>query len=190
MSREFPDFVDPWKAADGRRVFQGTMPLNRMKRLQPLLAQDVPAASGKEGGVTPGPDVAAFSASFGHDEQGVVTIDIEVDAHLPLVCQRSLRPYLQQVRRDSLLAVIEDMAEQDLLPENYEPVWVEHGRPALLDLVEDELLLGIPEVPRNPETDEIELSTDDGFQAASPAEDEETHRPFEGLAGLMKEFED
>ena len=187
MSREFPDYVDPWKAADGRRVFQGTMPLNRMKRLQPLLAEDAPEVSGNEGDVTPGPDVAAFSARFDHDEQGVVTIDIEVDARLPLVCQRSLQPYLQQVNRHSLLAVIEDMAEQELLPENYEPVWVEHGRLALLDLVEDELLLGVPEVPRNPETDEIELSTDDGIQTASPAEDEETHRPFEGLAGLMKE---
>ena len=166
------------------------MPLNRMQRLQPLLAKDVPETPESKDGVAPAPDVAAFSARFGHDEQGIVTIDIEVDARLPLVCQRSLRPYLEPVKRHSLLAVIEDMAEQELLPENYEPVWVEHGRLALLDLVEDELLLGIPEVPKNPETDEIELSTDDGIQLASPAEDEETRRPFEGLAGLMKELDD
>lgn len=190
MSREYPDFVDPWKAADGRRVFQGTMPLSRMKRLQPLLAENAPDVPGDESEAKPGPDVAAFSARFGHDEQGVVTVNIEVDARLPLLCQRGLEPYLQRVQRRSLLAVIEDMAEQDLLPENYEPVWVENGRVALLDLVEDELLLGIPEVPRNPETDEIELSTDDGIQAPSGKEDDETHRPFERLASLMKKFED
>ena len=189
MSREFPDYVDPWKAADGRRVFQGTMPLSRMKRLRPLLAEQAPGASGDERDEAPGPCVAAFSARFGHDQQGIVTVDIEVDARLPLVCQRSLEPYLERVKRHSLLAVIEDMAEQDLLPENYEPVWVENGRLALLDLVEDELLLGIPAVPRNPETEEIELSTDDEVHAPSGAEDDETQRPFERLASLMKEFE-
>ena len=190
MSREFPDFVDPWKAADGNRVFRGTMPLSRMKRLQPLLAADGPEPSGAGHEEPPGQGAAAFRASFGHDEQGIVTVDIEVAARLSLVCQRSLEPYLERVRRHSLLAVIEDIAEEDLLPENYEPVWVENGRLALLDLVEDELLLGIPAVPRNPETEEVEVSTDDGHQTPSVTEEEDTHRPFEGLASLMKEFED
>ena len=37
MSRDFPDFIDPWKAAEGQRVFFGTVPLKRMQRLSPLL---------------------------------------------------------------------------------------------------------------------------------------------------------
>ena len=37
MPREFPEFVDPWKAADGKRLFQGTIPLRWMRRLAPLL---------------------------------------------------------------------------------------------------------------------------------------------------------
>lgn len=171
MSREFPDFVDPWKAADGQRGFDGTVPLARLKRLLPLLA---PIAAG---------DVAAFSARFGRDDQGQVTIDLRVEAALPLVCQRSMEPYREPVRRRSLLAVIEDRAQEDTLPGHYEPVLVEHGRLALAELVEDELLLALPEVPRNPEVAEVWVST--AGTEVEETEDERRHRPFEGLAELM-----
>jgi len=183
MSREFPDLLNPWKAADGRRTFEGTMPLARMRRLVPLL---VPRSEGQEGGVTglPWAD-ARFRADFGHDRQGTVTVELWVEAELPLVCQRSLRPYLEPVKRHSLLAVVESVAEQELLPEHYEPVLVEEGRLALLDLVEDELLLALPQVPRDPAVKAVDLSTDgvvtrSGAEAAEP-----TRRPFEGLADLL-----
>mgnify|MGYP000657491512 CR=1 FL=1 len=38
MAKEFPEWVDPWKVAEGRRIFEGTIPLARLTRLQPLLA--------------------------------------------------------------------------------------------------------------------------------------------------------
>jgi len=81
--------------------------------------------------------------------------------------------------------VVESVAEQELLPEHYEPVLVEEGRLALLDLVEDELLLAVPQVPRDPAVKAVDLSTDgvvsnSGAEAAEP-----TRRPFEGLADLL-----
>jgi len=187
MSREFPDLINPWKAADGRRVFQGTMPLKRMTRLGPLLAPENRGAGRKDDEVVW--TDAEFSAGFGHDEQGMVTVDLQVSADLPLICQRSLAPYPEPVERRSLLVVIEDVAEQEFIPENYEPVLVEHGRMALQDLVEDELLLAVPQVPRNPATAEIELSTDGKVTPPSGPNEERTRRPFEGLAGLLKESE-
>ena len=186
MSREFPDFVDPWKAADGKRVFHGTMPLRWMHRLAPLLApsEPGPGTSQDEHPGIPWPD-ASFSACFGYDEQGEVTVTLEVEAELPLICQRSMQPYFERVRRQSVLAVVESVAGQDALPEYYEPVLAEHGRLALLDLVEDELLLAVPQVPRNPDIAEVQLSTD-----AAPAETndggERLQRPFEGLAELLR----
>ena len=173
MSREFPDWVDPWKAADGRRTFQGTMPLKRMQRLAPLLAP----AEWQD---------ARFSAAFGYDRQGMLTVDLHVEAQLPLVCQRSLEVYLEPVVRDSLLAVVEGVAEQDQVPEHYEPVLTEHGRLALLVLVEDELLLALPQVPRNPALGPVQRSTGTVAESADAAE-EETSRPFQGLADLLKE---
>jgi uncharacterized protein len=195
MSREFPDLLNPWKAADGRRTFEGTMPLARMQRLLPLLA---PRQA--EGGESPSADAVTdapvawndvwFRADFAHDGQGNVTVELWVEAELPLVCQRSLRPYLQPVKRHSLLAVVERLEDQELLPEHYEPVLVEHNQLAMLDLVEDELLLGVPQIPRAPGVPERDVSTDE--DGADPVEepDEPTRRPFEGLAGLLKKRAD
>ena len=175
MSREFPDYVDPWKAADGRRAFQGTMPIRRMQRLLPMLeaTEDIKALE------------AAFSIRFGHDQQGLVVLNVYAEAHLPLLCQRSMKPYMEPVQRKSRLSVVTELAEAELLPEHYDPVMVEDGRMALLDVVEDELILGVPQVPRNPEVDAVELSTD-GKVELPPVEEEPTQRPFAGLAGMLK----
>jgi uncharacterized protein len=183
MSREFPDFVDPWKAADGRRVFRGTMPLKRMQRLSPLLAAE---DSGRDGGSVLWKDVR-FTARFAYDRQGMVTVRLNVEAELPLVCQRSLVPYLERIVRRSELTVIEEVGDQEQLPEASEPVLVENRRMSLLDIVEEELLLAVPQVPRNPDIREIELSTDGEERKPSSAEGDRRHRPFAGLAELMKD---
>jgi len=172
MSRDYPDLIDPWKAADGQRMFQGTMQLSRMPRLAALLESDA--------------GEAGFSARFGYDRQKNVVIDLVVEADLILVCQRSLSPYTEPVRRRSRLAVIENLAEQDSLPGDYDPVLAEHHRLALQELVEDELLLGIPQIPRNPAVKEVEMSTDGEVRPPSAKSDEPLQRPFADLADLMK----
>ena len=153
MSREFPDFLDPWKAADGQRRFQGTMPIKRMKRLLPMLA---PMGEEQDGKLSD-PGEASFSARFSYDEQDLLTIHLAVEAGLMLMCQRSLVPYCEKLERRSILAVIEDTSEQDELPEIYDPVLVEHRRMALLDIVEEELILAVPQVPKNPDIETIEF---------------------------------
>ncbi len=182
MSREFPDLIDPWKAADGRRRFQGTMPLKRLERLKPMLAPE----GGGQGERLLARDDARFMARFSYDEQGLVTIRLDVEAVLPLICQRSLEPYREKIERSSLLVAIEDVAEQEMIPESYDPVLVEQRRMALQNIVEEELILAIPQVPRNPEIEEIELSTDGKVRTSSDVDTEQSHRPFAGLAGLMK----
>jgi uncharacterized protein len=186
MSREFPDFIDPWKAADGRRTFQGTMPLKRMKRLAGMLAPE----DGVQQAQLQARKDAGFRVRFSNDEQGLVIIHLSVEAELALVCQRSLTPYLEKIRRQSVLAAIEDIADQDDIPDLYDPVLVEHRRMALVDIVEEELILAVPQVPRNPKTAAIELSTDGAVRASGGAEKEQSHRPFAGLGGLMKEKSD
>jgi uncharacterized protein len=145
MSREYPDWISPGRAAEGKRIFSGTIPLARMKRLVPLLV----TAQGE----------ASFVAAFRKDLDKRVVIDLQVEAALPLVCQASLDVYDEQVNRSSELAVIEDVGELDELPENYDPVQTENGRLAIAGLVEDELLLGLPQIPRKPGLEKVEYST-------------------------------
>lgn len=163
-------------------MFGGTMPLNRMPRLEALLGEEQ------------GSKTAEFEARFAFDRQGLVTIDVTVKTDLQLVCQRSLEPYTEKVDRRSMLAVIENENDQQELPEHYEPVLVEERRLALAELVEEELLLAVPQVPRNPELEDgagaFELSADVTVEESSAQEKEQTHRPFEELAGLMKQSAD
>lgn len=172
MSRDFPDLIDPWKAAEGQRVFVGTMPLKRMKRLSPLLVTD--------GGE------ASFEVCFYFDQQRNAVIKVAVKADLILLCQRSLGPYTETVQRTSLLGVVREIGGQDMMPANYEPIVHETGKLALLELVEDELLLALPQIPRNPAVDEIELSTDGEVRPLSDDNKEPLQRPFAGLAGLLE----
>ena len=180
MPRDFPDLIDPRKAADGKRTFQGTMPLRRMKRLTSLLAADLGSVH--------------FRARFGYDEQKNVVLDLSASAELELICQRSLEPYSEPVQRNSRLLVVENSGQNsgespsgaDSMQESYDPILVENGRLALLEAVEDELLLGIPQVPVNPAVEKIEWSTDGAEIATSGLNEEPLQRPFAGLADMLK----
>lgn len=172
MSREYPDWISPARAAEGKRVFSGTVSMARMKRLAPLLAG--PAGE------------ATFIAAFKTDLDKRVIVELEVSAALPLTCQASLEIYDEQVERKSVLAVIEHISEQDDLPEQYDPVQTEHGRLAIASLVEDELLLGLPQVPRKPGLEPIEYSTGGSVrQESDPAAGRKS--PFAGLQDMLKQ---
>ena len=172
MSREYPDWISPGRAAEGKRIFSGTIPLAQMKRLAPLLV----TAQGE----------ASFVAVFRTDLDKRVVIDLQVEAALPLVCQASLDVYDEQVKRSSELAVIEDVSELDELPDNYDPVQTENGRLAIASLVEDELLLGLPQIPRKPGLEKVEYST-----GGKPVEEGESQararkNPFAALQEMLK----
>ena len=172
MSREYPDWISPSRAAEGKRVFSGTIPLSRLKRLAALLVD----AKGE----------ASFVASFRTDLDKRVIIDLQVEAALPLVCQASLEIYDEQVKRSSELAVIEHDSEQEELPENYEPVQTEHGRLAIASLVEDELLLGLPQIPRKPGLQIVEYSTGGQPQDSGDPPAGAKKNPFAALQDMLK----
>jgi hypothetical protein len=62
------------------------------------------------------------------------------------------------VRRKSRLAVVETELDQELLPEGYEATCAVDGRLRFDDLVEDELLLALPQVHIDPAAHQLEHS--------------------------------
>jgi len=172
MSREYPDWISPGRAAEGKRIFSGTIALSRMKRLAKLLVE----AKGD----------ATFVAAFKTDMDRRVIIDLRVEAELPLICQATLEVYKERVNRHSELAVIDHEHQQEDVPDSYEPVLTENGRLAIASVVEDELLLGLPQVPRKPGLDKVEYST--GGKICESVEPQKGTRenPFAALQGLIK----
>lgn len=186
MSLEYPDFIDPQKAAEGHRTFSGTIALGRMQRLKDFLAKDA--------------GEARFTATFEKDSLVGVRVQVDVAAVLWLLCQRSLEPYREIVNRSSQLGVIEDISTEALLPEGYEAILAEHGRISFLVMVEDELLLALPQVPRNPHLAPIDadLNETESFGMSSGRQSRQQpgqqpgiqpgQKPFAGLADQLKEF--
>ena len=170
MSREFPDWVNPWKAAEGNRIYRGTIALAKMKRLVTLLADD----SGE----------VAFEANFTRDELELATISINVKAEVSLLCQASLECFVQKIDRNSILAAIEDAEQQELVPGHYDAILIEAKKVEFLELVQDELILEIPQVPRKPGIDKVRYSTDPDDGLVSP--EDEQDRPFAMLQALLQ----
>jgi uncharacterized protein len=126
-------------------------------------------------------------------ERGQPVAVVCVQAVLPLVCQRCLRPVRIEVRSDARVALVADLDVADQLDSSVEPVVVEDGRVALRDLVEEELLLAVPLVPRH--EDESQCGPGAAVEAAAGTPSEggpvessspDTQKPFAGLGELLK----
>ena len=152
-----------------RRCFDGVLPLSSLSRLRGSLVDT-------EGEVR-------YSLEFGQDDVlKVPYVELNVDAALPLECQRSLQRFLFPVQIRQRLGLVRDEAEEDALPPDYEALLVpEDGMLRPADLVEDELVLAVPVVPMAPGSEAVESDW--------PATSEELDKasPFAALAQLKKQ---
>ncbi|MGY6554632.1 MAG: YceD family protein [Wenzhouxiangella sp.] len=166
MSRDYPDWIDALKAAQGRRRFAGSVAVARLDRLHALIAD-------------PDQGELGFAVSFGLDAHGNVCADLAVFGELALICQRSLVPYQQAINSRSTLAIVTDERAVEALPEDYEPLLADQGRVRIEDLVAEEVLLSLPLVPHAP--DSSPMGDDLGSR---PGRAMDTHKPFADLADL------
>ena len=173
MSEPMPDLVDPWQLAALGKRFSGRIPLAKFPRLGALLLD-------QDGD-------AVFELAFERDEQKRSCVRGRVEASLRFECQRCLQQMDFAAATAISLALVDSLDEMALLPEQYDPLLVETGSIKLLELLEDELLLTLPQVP---------MHTDGSCLVSSPAEagcDESSdgsgsrkRNPFEVLAKLKR----
>ena len=142
MPKHFPDSVDPWHLLDREQVIQGELKLAALSRLSSLLHDNG------------GEERAGFSLSFHRDQDRRAVVHCEIKATLVLTCQRCLEPMSMPLEIDSRLALVNGIEEAERLPEDLEPLMLEEDAALhIAELVEDELLLAIPDAPRHIEAD-------------------------------------
>ncbi len=132
MSQRLPEFIEPYRLAENRRILKGQLSITSMKRLAPLLAD------------TAG-DVE-LSLTFDVDETGQANVKGSVTANLKLQCQRCMQAMDYSIRARVSLAFIRTEEQAQDLPSHYEPSIVEEEL-LLPELVEDEIILALPAVP-------------------------------------------
>ncbi len=138
MSSVLPNLLDPWRAVDSRLVLVGRLPLSSLPRLRGSLVE----ATGD----------ARFRLAFSRDEAQRAVLRCEVVATLKLRCQRCLEALDHKVSTDTLLALVLRMDEERHLPEPYDPLPVSNESIRPGDLIEDELLLALPQIPMHEPT--------------------------------------
>ena len=167
LTSQVPESLDAWRMVAASCEFAGRIPLRAMTRLR--------------GSLLDGEGEVRYVLGFGTDALRVPFAQLQIEAELPLECQRSLRRFLFPVNFVQKLGLIRDEADESALPEEYEALLVpEDGMMRLLDLVEDELVLAIPAVPVDPDSVAVERDW------APPEEELAKANPFAGLASLKK----
>ncbi len=151
-----------------RRSFEGRLPLSSLTRLRDLLAD--------------GDGEVAYALQF---DQGLLQVpyaELRIHARLPLICQRSLQRFLLPVELVQRLGLVRREEEEAALPPEYEALLVpEDGLLRPVDLVEDELVLAVPVVPMDPESEPVARDW------TVPEQEQREASPFAALASLKKD---
>ena len=135
MSERLPETIDPLHLADIQGVLKGSLPVSKLVRLADVLADDA-------GGVA----IELFFAREG----GLRTIKGHLKTALNLKCQNCLSAVEWPIDQQIKLGIVLSIEQANRLQGGYEPLLVEEDeKMPLTDLIEDELLLAIPDYPKH-----------------------------------------
>jgi len=132
LTSQIPSRVEPYKLAARHERLEGTVALDSLARL----AEEAGPQTGQ----------CQVVLEFAVNAQGRREIRGHLQAELSLACRRCLEPMAQVVESHFLLGMVSDEALAGELPSSHEPVLVENEQLDLLTVVEDELILSLPQV--------------------------------------------
>ena len=95
---------------------------------------------------------------FDVDASGIAWMEGHLTGTLPLCCQRCMQTLLMPIDTTFRLAMVESESEIERLGEQYEPLLLDDSLVSVVELVEDELLLALPIVPKH-ETDQCNVGS-------------------------------
>ncbi|MCK4840347.1 MAG: DUF177 domain-containing protein [Methylococcales bacterium] len=122
---------------------------------------------------------------FSFDKEGrLAIVSGEIKANLNLQCQSCLGQFVLSINRQFKLGLVSSMEQADRLASDCEPLILNNKKISLNELVEDELLLALPDFPRHEyecsemsKGKELEVNNDEQQQMNS-------NNPFSVLAEL------
>ncbi|MBV7388055.1 23S rRNA accumulation protein YceD [Pasteurellaceae bacterium TAE3-ERU1] len=169
---KLPLTVDPIKAAQRRLDYTGYYAPTQLARLASSVHRVLSDAQA--------------TITFDIDPQRLVVIKGAAKVEVELICQRCGKPFQVALESEFQYSPVSNQDQADKLPEYYEPLEInEFGEVDLLDVVEDELILALPLVPKH-NLEHCEVSVAEQVFGELPA-DAEKPNPFAVLANLKKQ---
>lgn len=168
-----PRHIDPRKFAQQGISIHGQVALAELERLLPLLA-------GNEGEVQ-------SNLVFGIDEQGIRYLTGEVHAQVSMVCQRCLGDCPQELNLPLNLGMVWSDDDARQLTKSWDPWIVGEGQCDIYQVIEDELILGLPIVAYHDYdcvAQELFSSGDADTNDDKDSADKDRPNPFQALEQL------
>lgn len=171
-----PLSVDAVKPFEQAQQWSGEISVVRFRRLAPMLVDE----SGE----------VAVELMFSFDGQKRRLIEGRLSVTLNVECQRCLEPMAFALKSSFRIGVVDSEAMAEQLPRDMEPVLAAAWDIDLMTLIEDELIMSLPEFPLHGRDDcvasgtldQINENADQEFERAR----EERSNPFSALAGLAE----
>ena len=136
MFDRMPEYIDPVQLADKQGILKGQIPLSSFDRLQSLLFDETGSV-----------DVYLFFNREGR----LAKVSGQIKTKLSLQCQNCLNPLAWEIDSSITLGIVNSIDQMNRLPEDVEPLIVqEEGKVLVKDLIEDEILLILPDFPKHP----------------------------------------
>lgn len=172
FTEQLPLRVDPYKMAKAASEYQTSLALADLTRAAELLAH------------TQG--VLTLRLSFAIDPQGIRTISGHIQGEVEVLCQRCLQPMLWTLDSEFTWGLVHQDADAANLPRAYEPVVLEGEELELLPVLEDEVILSLPQAPYHKAGDcKLDLSQVHVEETASEAAPSKEN-PFSVLKKLKQ----
>jgi uncharacterized protein len=165
-----PKQIDPFQLADNNTTLKGDLSLSEMVRLTEFLCE-------KKGDVH-------IHLEFGRDALNFAFMRGSIKTQLKLVCQRCGLPMSLSLEIPVEDSPVHSDEEAQQLPENYEPLLLTGDTMSLIAMVEEEILLSIPIVPKH---SIAECSIKPAQLIELEEKKEDKPNPFSDLKKLLRE---
>jgi uncharacterized protein len=122
-------------------------------------------------------------------QAGQAVADLDVSAAPEVVCQRCMQPMRWPLTVKSRIALVSDYNAADRVSEGLEVFLVEAESVSVRDLVDEEILLALPNVARHAEGSECagsKMQLPGQEVDADAAVDRQVQKPFAQLGELLK----
>lgn len=169
--KSLPHTLDIKAFSKNGEHYRGRLTLSTMKRLSDFLAN----SNG----------FVQVSLFCGYDLRGLVFVKIKIETQVQFICQRCLQLFTMPMEIKSCLSPITHDNETKCLPDAYEPVMVQDDCIEVKNMVEDELIINLPSIPKHKQNDCKILFEDENENEKTI--DRHRKKPF---AQLKKHFKD
>ncbi len=165
MLDRLPILIDPLSFAERGKRLLGTIKINELSRLSEVLLDN----SGE------------IEVDLAFDKEGRVPVIVgKIKANLIAECQSCLKQVILPIDKHFKLGMVTSEEQADRLAGECEPLFLQDEKVSLNELVEDELLLALPDFPKHSDVC-VERGRD---EAVNEHEEIDSNNPFSVLAKL------